>query len=208
MLKICSNFTLSMCRVPRNKQKIHKTIRYKMLLCKRIPFEHLESTIQDIHKMTIIQKSVYTYYFIFEQSFFVLNPRLLVMLPLLRLLFSACSFPDSFCYKSLPFVTQEAAVLIIYLVDVHIFVAVTTVYWISFDRCMYVRLCANVFFPFFVHFSVHCSHFFPVTLLSSPSFTHLIFLYSFHSFAWFSLNHFGDCYYNEHCNETVNLQNI
>lgn len=152
---------------------------------------------QDIRKMTIEQKesmkptkkSLYTLTSLFSNivvfctNFFFSNGGEDV-----AVFSAACLFSASFSYKNLPFIIQEAAVLIMYLVEVHSFSAATTVYWIIWLVCVCMCVCApNVFFPR----RTLCSYF----LRSSTSFTFSltrISFFSFHSFTWLSLNHFGD----------------
>lgn len=156
---------------------------------------------------------------------------------------SAHSFPlfPTTSHKTLPFLVEVAAAaavvvvaaavaLIMYLVDVHIFTATTTVlldYLISV--CVCARLCAKSFF--YSRCSFFCSmlaHYLPfslslslfLSLVLSLFFSHSVsstfpicirlillparsplnafffFPYLFHSFTWFSLNHFGDCHRN------------
>lgn len=140
-----------------------------------MPFAHLESTIQDIHKMTIVQKEsmrpakqgikkgkVCIHWLLYFQMYvfcrcccccsccFLVSKSFLVVMLLLLLaffLFSLLIPTVSFSYKNLPFVIREAAVLIMYLVDVHIFTAVTTVCWIIWSVCVcaFMRQMCRIF---------------------------------------------------------------
>lgn len=208
-----------------------------------MPFAHLESTIQDIHKMTIVQKesmrpakqgikkgkSVYTDFFIFKCMFFfavAAAAAALVVFSFLNLfwwwcccwlffLFSLLIPTVSFSYKNLPFVIREAAVLIMYLVDVHIFTAVTTVCWIIWSVCVcafmrqmcrifslsspHIFFFSSVFRFFFIgigFFLSLCVCLFPAQAQNfSLPLIFLILFFSLHSFTWFWLNHFGDCHH-------------